>query len=98
MKYSEPKLNLDAEDTEGFKDVDVMLFDKVIAFDNLRHNIVVIANARMENIEEEHKRCCAELDEIEQLIRPRHADTDRTGQDYFRISFLILGEGILRHG
>ena len=69
MKYSEPKLNLDAEDTEGFKDVDVMLFDKVIAFDNLRQKIIVIANARMENIEEEHKRCCAELDEIVELIR-----------------------------
>ena len=69
VKYSEPKLNLDAEDTEGFKDVDVMLFDKVIAFDNLRQKIVVIANARMENIEEEHKRCCAELDEIVELIR-----------------------------
>ena len=69
VKYSEPKLNLDAEDTEGFKDVDVMLFDKVIAFDNLRQKIVVIANARMENIEEEYKRCCAELDEIVELIR-----------------------------
>ena len=69
VKYSEPKLNLDAEDTEGFKDVDVMLFDKVIAFDNLRQKIIVIANARMENIEEEHKRCCAELDEIVELIR-----------------------------
>ena len=69
VKYSEPKLNLDAEDTEGFKDVDVMLFDKVIAFDNLRQKIIVIANARMENIEEEYKRCCAELDEIVELIR-----------------------------
>ena len=69
VKYSEPKLNLDAEDTEGFKDVDVMLFDRVIAFDNLRQKIIVIANARMENIEEEYKRCCAELDEIVELIR-----------------------------
>lgn len=35
IKYSEPTLKLDAEDQEGFKDVDLMLFDKVIAFDNL---------------------------------------------------------------
>ena len=69
MKYAEPSLVLDAEDKEGFKDVDLMLFDKVIAFDNLRQKIVVIANARMENIEEEYKRCCAELDEIVELIR-----------------------------
>lgn len=31
MKYAEPSLVLDAEDKEGFKDVDLMLFDKVIA-------------------------------------------------------------------
>ncbi|MBK5263371.1 MAG: anthranilate synthase component I, partial [Peptostreptococcaceae bacterium] len=36
VKYSEPTLKLDAEDQEGFKDVDLMLFDKVIAFDNLK--------------------------------------------------------------
>ena len=35
IKYSEPTLNLDAEDEEHFKDVDLMLFDKVIAFDNI---------------------------------------------------------------
>ena len=30
IKYSEPELKLDASDEEGFKDVDLMLFDKVI--------------------------------------------------------------------
>ena len=34
LKYSEPTLVLDAKDTEDFCDVDLMLFDKVIAFDN----------------------------------------------------------------
>ena len=69
VKYSEPKLNLDAEDTEGFKDVDLMLFDKVIAFDNLRQKIIVIANARMEDIEAEYTRCTAEIEDIIKLIR-----------------------------
>lgn len=69
VKYSEPKLNLDAEDTEGFKDVDLMLFDKVIAFDNLRQKIIVIANARMEDIEAEYTRCTAEIEGIIKLIR-----------------------------
>lgn len=69
VKYSEPKLNLDAEDTEGFKDVDMMLFDKVIAFDNLRQKIIVIANARVEDIEAEYTRCTAEIEEIIKLIR-----------------------------
>ncbi len=69
LKYSEPKLNLDAEDTEGFKDVDLMLFDKVIAFDNFHQKIYVIANARTENLEEEYCRCVAEIDGMIELIR-----------------------------
>ena len=37
IKYSEPTLKLDAEDQEHFKDVDLMLFDKVIAFIRFEH-------------------------------------------------------------
>lgn len=69
IKYSEPKLNLDAEDQEGFKDVDLMLFDKVIAFDNFRQKIIVIANASVEHLEEEYERCRGEILEILDLIR-----------------------------
>ena len=68
VKYSEPKLNLDADDQEGFKDVDLMLFDKVIAFDNLRQKIYIIANARTEDLEQEYDRCLAEIEEIVDLI------------------------------
>jgi len=68
IKYSEPKLNLDAEDIEGFKDVDLMLFDKVIAFDNYHQKIVIIANARVEDIEAEYERCTKEIDKIIDLI------------------------------
>ncbi|MDD7404059.1 MAG: anthranilate synthase component I [Butyribacter sp.] len=68
-KYSEPKLKLQAEDEEGFKDVDLMLFDKVIAFDNFHQKIFIIANAKVENLEEEYERCMKEIDEIITLIR-----------------------------
>ena len=34
LGYSEPSAKCIVEDTENFKDVDLMLFDKVIAFDN----------------------------------------------------------------
>ncbi len=44
IKYAEPSLDLNARDEEGFKDVDLMLFDKVIAFDNVKQKIVIIAN------------------------------------------------------
>lgn len=68
IKYSEPKLKLDAEDEEGFKDVDLMLFDKVIAFDNYHQKIFVIANAKTENLEEEYSRCMEDIDKIIHLI------------------------------
>ena len=42
IKYSEPSLILDAQNQDAFKDVDLMLFDKVIAFDNYKQKIVVI--------------------------------------------------------
>ena len=34
----------DTLDTEAFQDMDLMLFDKVIAFDNLRQKIILIVN------------------------------------------------------
>lgn len=67
-KYAEPKLNLDADDEEGFKDVDLMLFDKVICFDNLRQKIIVIVNAAVEHLEEEYERCRKEIGDIIRLI------------------------------
>ena len=69
IKYSEPKLNLDANDEEGFKDVDLMIFDKVIAFDNFSQKIIVIANARTENLREDYDRCVDEINKIIELIR-----------------------------
>ncbi len=69
LKYSEPKLDLNAEDTEGFKDVDLMLFDKVIAFDHFHQKIHVIANAKTDHLKEEYDRCVREIYEIIDLIR-----------------------------
>lgn len=51
IKYSEPKLVLDARDEDGFQDVDLMLFDKVIAFDNLKQKIYIIVNVSI-NVDE----------------------------------------------
>ena len=56
IKYSEPTLNLDAEDNESFKDVDLMLFDKVIAFDNFRQKIILMVNIDLEHLETEYNR------------------------------------------
>ncbi len=50
LKYSEPTLHLDAEDSDGFKDVDLMLFDKVICFDNYRQKLILIVNMELPEI------------------------------------------------
>ncbi len=68
MKYAEPSLRLDAEDTENFNDVDLMLFDKVICFDNFRQKIVLIANISLENLEENYKNAKSELSDMAELI------------------------------
>lgn len=69
LKYAEPTLRLDAKDTEGFNDVDLMLFDKVIAFDNLRQKIVLIVNISLTNVETEYNRARLELEQMASLIK-----------------------------
>lgn len=68
IKYSEPVLNLDAPDEDGFSDMDLMLFDKVIAFDNIMQRLVLITNIRTDNLNENYARALAELDEMECLV------------------------------
>lgn len=68
IKYSEPTLNLDAEDQEKFNDVDLMLFDKVIAFDNFRQKIILICNISVDDIENSYKNGVTELEKLKELI------------------------------
>ena len=69
LKYSEPTLRLDAKDTEGFKDVDLMLFDKAIVFDNLKSKIILIANVSTQNIDAGYGWAVEELRRMEELVR-----------------------------
>ena len=61
LGYSEPSVRCKAEDTENFKDVDLMLFDQVIAFDNLRQKIILIVNMSLDNPEEEYNKAVRRL-------------------------------------
>lgn len=69
IKYSEPCLKLDAKDEENFKDVDLMLFKQVIAFDNIHQKIVLITNINADNIDEEYPEAEKKLAEMADLIR-----------------------------
>lgn len=68
IKYAEQSLNLDAKDEEHFKDVDLMLFDKVIAFDHFRQKIILIQNVKLENIENDYDKAVKELEKMIELI------------------------------
>lgn len=69
IKYSELCLKLDANDEEHFKDVDLMLFKQVIAFDNIHQKIVLITNINADNIDEEYPKAEKQLSEMAELIR-----------------------------
>jgi anthranilate synthase component 1 len=69
IKYNEPSLKLDAEDQEGFKDVDLMLFDKVIAFDHLKQKIILIANVKTEELDSGYNKAVMEIESIVKLIK-----------------------------
>ena len=80
IKYSEPSLNLDAKDEEGFRDVDLMLFDKVIAFDNFRQKIILIANMHTDSLETEYNKAVLKLNEMEELVRRGRPKPDEPGR------------------
>ena len=69
MAYSEPSIRRDVDDSEKFQDLDLMLFDKVIAFDNMRQTLLVIANARLSDIDSEYARASREIERIAGLLR-----------------------------
>ena len=69
IKYSEPRLKLDAADQEHFRDVDLMLFDKVICFDNLRQKIIVTAQVDLENLNDSYAEAVRSVSDIIDLIR-----------------------------
>lgn len=69
IKYSEPTLRLDAEDEEGFQDVNLMLFHKVIAFDNYRQKIILVVNIKTDDIETNFNRAVLELESMKRLIK-----------------------------
>ena len=80
LKYSEPAVDCDAKDTEDFKDVDLMLFDKVIAFDNLRQKIILIVNMPLENIDAEYEKAREELRRISDLLHNGDKKTEPKGR------------------
>ena len=68
LGYSEPIVRMEAEDSEHFQDVDVMLFDKVFAFDHFRHKIVLIVNMRLDDGDAGYNRAVLALKQLRELL------------------------------
>ena len=77
MQYAEPSLHFKARNEYDFSDMDLMLFENLIVFDNLRQKIVLISNVNIpydgEKLDEEKlntnfETAIGKLDEMEKLI------------------------------
>ena len=80
LGYSEPTVRVGVEDTENFKDVDLMLFDKVIAFDNVKQKIILIVNIRLSDIESNYNKAVWELKQLAELLRKGEKKKEAPGK------------------
>lgn len=69
LVYSEPTVKCNVEDSENFKDADLMLFDKVIAFDHIRQKIILIVNMPLTNVEVGYNKALMELKQLVGLLK-----------------------------
>ena len=69
IKYSEPKLHLEDHEQQDFRDMDLMLFDSVIAFDHYRQKVLLITGVMLDHdLKEEVRRAEIRLEEMAQLL------------------------------
>ena len=69
IKYSEPKLDLTDEEQQDFRDLDLMLFNEVIAFDHYRQKVLLITGVMTDNLDKSYKQACKKLEEMTKLIK-----------------------------
>ncbi len=67
FKYAEPRLR-GGEEGGDFRDVDLMLFDKVVAFDHYRQKLLLIAGVPSDDADAGYLRAWKALDETEALL------------------------------
>jgi anthranilate synthase component 1 len=79
IKYNEERLRIETEDSEGFADVDLMLFDRLIAFDHFRQKIYFIVNLKLDEIDEEYEKAAARIKEMRDAAFGRYSDEEFKG-------------------
>ncbi len=78
--YSEPAVRCRTEDSEKFKDVDLMLFDKVIAFDNVKQKIILIVNMKLDDIQTGYHKAVMELKQLSDLLHYGEKQKEKPGK------------------
>lgn len=69
INYKEPRTKMNIDDSEGFKDIDLMLFKDVIAFDNVKQKIILITNIELDkDIDVEYEKALKRLNSIKELL------------------------------
>ncbi len=69
IKYSEPKLKLEDKEEQDFRDMDLMLFDDVIAFDHYRQKVYLITGVRTDDPEASYQKAAERLEQMVQLLK-----------------------------
>lgn len=69
IKYFEKTLQTKIVDVDNFNDMELMLFDKVIAYDHLKQKIIIIINVKTDALEEGYRKANFEIDSIIKLIK-----------------------------
>ncbi|MCI1306095.1 MAG: anthranilate synthase component I family protein [Lachnospiraceae bacterium] len=67
IQYGEPSLKFKVDENR-FDDLDLMLFDKMIAFDNYRQVIELIVNIRTDSLEVNYNHGVIVLDEMQNIV------------------------------
>ncbi len=82
INYAEPATKIEVEDTEAFKDIDLMLFDKVVAFDNFRQKIIIIVNMPIVDVDIdcEYAKAANEAEGLKSLLRNGVPVSDTSGR------------------
>lgn len=89
LKYSEPAVECSVQDAEHFKDVDLMLFDKVIAFDNVKQKIILIANMFLKDPEVGYNKATMELSQMAALLKTGQKLNEKAGRITGEVSALF---------
>ena len=68
IQYAEPGLKAGMPAASDFRDVDLMLFDKVLVFDHYRQKLLLVAGVSTNDLENSYRRAEEELSEMERLL------------------------------